>query len=170
MNRQLPNLISALRVPLALLFVLFDGLWARLAIVAIAGLSDMFDGRIARALGIASRTGEWLDPAADKAFMIVALVTLSIERDLPGWVLPLLLLRDIGVVLGALLLLALGRARTHVRARKAGKWVTWLQFVSIAVILMAPWLAVWIAPPMALLGALALADYARALRAPEPAT
>ena len=43
----------------------------------------------------------------------------------------------------------------------AGKWVTWLQFVALAVILLRPALAPWIAPPVGVLGVIALRDYAR---------
>lgn len=162
MRRHLPNLISALRFPLAALFVVFDDTSARLAVVAVAAVSDLIDGRLARATGSASRTGEWLDPVADKVFMVVAIVVLTIERGLPLWILPLLLLRDIGVVLGALVLALIGR-RARVPARKAGKWVTWLQFLAVGAILLAPGLAAWIAPPVALVGVVALRDYGRAV-------
>ena len=162
MNRQLPNLISASRIPLALLFVLTDDPAARFAILVVAAGSDWIDGPLARRTGTSSRTGEWLDPLADKIFMVAALVTIAFDRGLPAWVLPLLLLRDIGVALGGLALLMLGR-RAAVAARRAGKWVTWMQFLAIALILVRPALAVWIAPPLALLGAIALADYARAV-------
>ena len=110
MKKHLPNLISALRFPLAVAFVLVDGLTARLLLVVAAGVSDWIDGPLARATGSTSRIGEWLDPVADKFFMVVAIVTLTVEIGLPLWVLPLLLLRDIGVVTGAAIL-ALRRRR-----------------------------------------------------------
>ena len=169
-KRYLPNLISALRFPLALAFVLADGVVARFAVVALAAFSDWIDGPLARRIGVTSRTGEWLDPLADKAFMVTALLVLAVDAGLAWWVLPLLLLRDIGVALGALVLLALGR-RAAVAARRAGKWVTWLQFLAIGALLMGPGLAPWIAPPVALLGVVALVDYARAVRVvPRAAT
>lgn len=163
-TRYLPNVISVLRFPLAAAFALVGGTGARFAIVAIAAFSDWIDGPLARHMGSTSRTGEWLDPLADKAFMVTALVVLARDVGLAWWVLPLLLLRDIGVALGALVLLAL-RKRAAVAARRAGKWVTWLQFLAIGVLLLEPALAPWIAPPVALLGVVALVDYARALRA-----
>lgn len=161
MKRHLPNLISALRLPMAAAFVAFEGVTARLLIVAAAGLSDWVDGRLARATGTTSRTGTWLDPVADKVFMVVAIVALTIQVGLPLWVLPLLLLRDIGVVLGAAVFAVLRRPAA-VAARRPGKWVTWLQFLAVGLIALRPTLALWIAPPIALLGAVALADYWRA--------
>lgn len=163
-TRYLPNAISVLRFPLAAAFALVDGTGARFAVVAIAAFSDWIDGPLARRMGSTSRTGEWLDPLADKAFMVTALVVLAFDVGLAWWVLPLLLLRDIGVALGALALLAL-RKRAAVAARRAGKWVTWLQFLAIGALLLEPALAPWIAPPVAIIGAVALVDYARALRA-----
>ena len=160
--RLLPNLISALRFPLAVLFVAVDGTVARLVIVAISGISDWADGRLARATHSVSKTGIWLDPLADKVFIVTAVVALTLDVGLPLWVLPVLLLRDIGVVVGALYLAALGR-RKGSPARPAGKWVTWLQFVALAAILLRPSLAVWIAPPVGLLGLVALRDYGRAV-------
>lgn len=159
---NLPNLISAARIPAAALFLLLDGLAARLAIVALAGLSDWADGRLARATGSVSRTGVWLDPLADKIFIVSAAVVLTLDVGMPWWVLPLLLLRDIGIALMTIHLVALGR-RKGSPARPAGKWVTWLQFVALALILLRPRLAVWIAPPVGVLGVLALRDYARAV-------
>lgn len=158
MKRHLPNLISALRFPMALGFVVVHGTGPRLLLAAAAGLSDWVDGRLARATGTTSRTGEWLDPVADKSFMVVAIVTLTIEAGLPLWVLPLLLLRDIGVVLGAGVLALLHRPAA-LPARRFGKWVTWFQFLAVGLIVLRPSLAVWIAPPVALLGAIALVDY-----------
>ena len=160
--RQLPNLISAARIPLAVLFVALDSTLARLIVVVIAGVSDWADGRLARSTGSVSSTGIWLDPVADKIFIITCVVALTLDVGLPLWVLPLILLRDIGVLLGALWLIALGR-RKGSPARPAGKWVTWLQFVALGVILLRPSLALWIAPAVALLGLLALRDYARAV-------
>ncbi len=169
--KQLPNLISAARIPLAALFILCDGLTARLIIVAVAGVSDWADGRLARSTGSVSSTGIWLDPLADKVFVTIAVVALTFDVGMPIWVLPMLLLRDIGVVLGAIYLAALGR-RKGAPARPAGKWVTWLQFVALGVILIEPDLAVWIAPAVGILGAIALRDYARAVlrRTPRDAS
>lgn len=162
MIRQLPNLISAARVPLAALFIALDSTVARLIVVVVAGVSDWADGRLARSTGSVSSTGIWLDPVADKIFIVTCVVALTLDIGLPLWVLPLILLRDIGVLLGALWLAALGRRRGS-PARPAGKWVTWLQFVALGAILLRPSLAMWIAPPVGLLGVIALRDYARAV-------
>ena len=166
MTRHLPNLISALRFPMAAAFVLMDGAVTRVLLVAAAGVSDWADGRLARATRSTSRTGEWLDPLADKVFMVAAVIAVTLDARLPLWVPTLILLRDIGVAAGAALF-ALLRRPAPLRARRVGKWVTWLQFVAIGAVVLRPALAVWVAPPIGLLGVLALLDYTRSARPPD---
>lgn len=157
---NLPNLISLLRIPLAVAFVIADELPVRLVILAAAAFSDWIDGRLARGTGHVTRAGEIIDPIADRTFMIAALVTLTIEAHLPLWTLPLLLLRDIGVVLGALVVLAIAPG-ARLPARPAGKRLTWIQFIAVGVLLLRPDLIFWVVPPVALLGIVALSDYGR---------
>lgn len=160
-----PNVISAARFPLAAL-VPMTGDVMRIAIVALAAASDWIDGRLARGSDRVTRLGEVLDPIADKTFMLVVLVTLAIEGALPLWTLPLLLTRDIGVALGALVLAARGR-RVRMPARRPGKVVTWLQFFAIGAMLIWPPAGAWLAPVVGAVGLYALQDYAGAL--PRPA-
>ncbi len=156
---NLPNAISMLRFPLAAAFILVDGVAARVAIVALAAASDWIDGRLARATGSVTPAGELLDPIADKTFMLAALVALAAYGLLPAWTLPLFLVRDIGVALGAVIHMRRGM-RMRMPARRAGKVVTWLQFTGIGTILLWPQTAPWIAPLVAVTGAVALYDYA----------
>jgi CDP-diacylglycerol--glycerol-3-phosphate 3-phosphatidyltransferase len=157
---NLPNALSSLRIPLAGAFALIEPLPWRLGIVAVAAASDWLDGVLARRTGRTTRTGELLDPIADRTFMVTALVSLALSGYLPFWSLPLLLLRDIGVVLGGAIILA-RNPRARLRARPAGKRLTWMQFAAIGLLLLAPALVVWVVIPVALLGVLALLDYAR---------
>jgi cardiolipin synthase len=162
---NLPNAISAVRFPLAALFPVTGGA-VRIAVVAAAAASDWLDGRLARRTRRITRLGEVLDPIADKIFMLVALVTLGVEGALPLWALPLLLTRDIGVALGAMVLAARGRT-VRMPSRPAGKLVTWLQFAAIGALLIWPATGPWLAPAVGAVGLYALRDYARAL--PPPA-
>lgn len=158
---NLPNAMSALRFPMAVLFP-FMGWSGRIILVAAAAGSDWIDGRLARRTRRVTQLGEVLDPVADKTFMLVVLVTLAVERALPLWTLPLLLLRDIGVAIGALVLIARGR-RVRMAARPAGKLVTWLQFAAIVTMLIAPQTGPWLAAAVGAAGVYALRDYARAV-------
>lgn len=157
---NLPNAISLVRIPLALMFVLADTLMLRLGIAAAAAVSDWADGAIARRRGRVTRAGEVLDPIADRTFMITALIWLNIDGAIAGWMLPLLLLRDIGVLFGTLLVLAFV-PRMRLVARASGKRVTWLQFAAVGLILIRPDLASFVVVPVAIMGAIALVDYGR---------
>jgi phosphatidylglycerophosphate synthase len=160
---NLPNAISLTRIPLACAFVFADRTLLRLGIVGAAALSDWMDGALARRTGRTSRTGERLDPIADRTFMVAALVRLVIDGSVPLWALPLLLLRDIGVVFGALIVMMIDPS-ARMPARTMGKRLTWLQFAAVALLLVRPgWLAVAIVP-ITIMGLIALVDYARHMR------
>jgi cardiolipin synthase (CMP-forming) len=156
---NLANAISATRFPLAAAFIIAPDTRFRIALVALSAISDWVDGAIARRSATVTRTGELLDPIADRTFMLTAIITLAIERSLPLWSVPLLLLRDVGVVLGAGAVLLID-PRIRLPARPFGKRVTWLQFAGVALLLVRPDLVLWVVPPIALLGIVALVDYA----------
>lgn len=157
---NLPNMISLARIPLAVLFVTIDVTLLRLGIVAAAAGSDWADGVLARRTRRVTHLGEVLDPVADRTFMITALIWMAAHEWLPWWTLPLLLLRDAGVMIGAVVVLAIDR-RMRFPARTTGKRLTWLQLIAIGLILVQPNLAPVIAIPIAVMGAAALADYGR---------
>ncbi len=75
----IPNLLSALRiimVPIiAVLFLKGEAVWA-VVVLALSGLSDFFDGKIARRFNQISALGKILDPIADKLTQITLAVVL----------------------------------------------------------------------------------------------
>lgn len=160
---NLPTAITLVRFPLAVAFPLVESLAGRVLIVGTAAASEWLDGRVARATGQVTQSGELLDPIADKTFVVAVLVTLALEGAIPLWTLPLLLTRDIGVTLGAIVIAARG-VRTRLPARPPGKVVTWLQFVAAGTMLLWPRTAAWAAPAIAAAGIIALIDYARAVQ------
>jgi cardiolipin synthase len=103
-----PNLLSAIRlagVPVFLWLLLgpqADG-WA-LIVLVISGITDWLDGKLARWLDQYSRLGEALDPLADRAYTLAALVAFVIRDIVPWWVVALIVGRDV-VVSAALPLL-----------------------------------------------------------------
>ena len=121
--------LTALRLPLAVIFPFVRSPAWQLAIVAAAAGSDVADGLVARRLG-ASRAGAVLDPVADKLFMAVAFVTIA-RRGLLAWYeLIGVLLRDILAVLGFLATWLLHRP-VALPARAGGKAVTVAQLLTL---------------------------------------
>jgi cardiolipin synthase (CMP-forming) len=94
----LPNALSALRlagVPVFLWLVLGpeeDG-WA-LALLMFSGLTDFFDGWLARRLHQESVVGQILDPVADRLYILAVVVGLALRDIIPWWVAISLPLRD----------------------------------------------------------------------------
>ncbi|GAA4678635.1 CDP-alcohol phosphatidyltransferase family protein [Pseudonocardia yuanmonensis] len=94
-----PNLLSVLRlagVPLFLWLLLgphADG-WAIL-VLAVGGVTDWADGKLARLLNQYSRLGELLDPAVDRLYILSALVALGVREIVPWWVVVVLVARDL---------------------------------------------------------------------------
>ncbi len=96
----LPNSLSIARIGLALIFPWVERGW-RAGVVVAAGLSDLFDGKLSRALHSPSTLGQILDPVADKLFVGIVLVTLVIGGELALWEFPLLAFRDLAVLAGS---------------------------------------------------------------------
>jgi CDP-diacylglycerol---glycerol-3-phosphate 3-phosphatidyltransferase len=85
----IPNLLTAIRIALIPAIVVLFYLpyhWSDIAcgvMFAIAGITDSFDGYLARKLGQVSPLGAFLDPVADKLIVATALV-LIVSKD-PRW-------------------------------------------------------------------------------------
>lgn len=112
-HRDIPNLITLLRLLLLAPFVLYllDGKFAAaLLIFAIAGLSDALDGYLARSRGWGTPLGALLDPVADKLLMATAYLMLGWIHELPFWIVALVIGRDLIIIGGAL-------AYTHLVSR-----------------------------------------------------
>ncbi|NJP66211.1 CDP-alcohol phosphatidyltransferase family protein [Streptomyces spiramenti] len=108
-----PNLLSMARlagVPLFLWLVLspvfggpsMDG-WA-LLVLALSGVSDYLDGKLARRWNQVSNLGRILDPAADRLYILATLVALTWRDILPWWITALLLLRELCLLVAVLVL------------------------------------------------------------------
>jgi cardiolipin synthase len=104
MLKHIPNLITAARMLLIpwIALALFEARYAEAAaLFTVAALSDGVDGFLARRFGWQTRLGAILDPLADKALILAAMVALVAADLLPMWLLVLLLARDLGIVAGA---------------------------------------------------------------------
>ncbi|MGH3871160.1 MAG: CDP-alcohol phosphatidyltransferase family protein [Pseudonocardiaceae bacterium] len=100
-NRLLtvPNLLSLLRlagIPL-FLWLLLGPQYDLLAVLvlALSGITDWLDGKVARWLNQSSRVGALLDPAVDRLYTLSTLLAFGLRDILPWWVVVLLIGRDL---------------------------------------------------------------------------
>lgn len=94
-----PNILSLLRlagVPL-FLWLLLGPQYDLLAVLvlALSGLTDWLDGKLARLLNQSSRLGALLDPAVDRLYTLSTVLAFGIREILPWWVVALLIGRDL---------------------------------------------------------------------------
>ncbi|WP_042436638.1 CDP-diacylglycerol--glycerol-3-phosphate 3-phosphatidyltransferase [Streptacidiphilus albus] len=99
------TILRLLIVPVFAALLLADGghdpKWRSVAwaAFALAMITDLFDGELARRMNLVSDFGKIADPIADKAIMGTALVALSALGDLPWWVTIVILVREVGITL-----------------------------------------------------------------------
>ena len=138
-NWSLPNILTYARVAAVPLVagLLFwpDEPWARwtaLAIFIAAGISDFFDGYLARAWSQQSSLGRMLDPIADKLLVSAVILVLAANQTISGltlWAAIVILCREI-LVSGLREYLAELRVPLPVTA--LAKWKTSVQFIALA--------------------------------------
>ncbi|CDH47606.1 CDP-alcohol phosphatidyltransferase family protein [Candidatus Contendibacter odensensis] len=101
---DIPNLITSLRILLVAPFLwllLQERYGAALLLFVIAGISDALDGFLAKYYGWTSELGGLLDPIADKLLLMGAILALGWLDELPGWLVMLVILRDLMILGGA---------------------------------------------------------------------
>ena len=99
---NLPNKLTMLRVILIPFFVFFlltnyvgeAGKWIALGIFAVASLTDMLDGQIARKRSLITNFGKFMDPIADKLLVCSALIAFVQLGLMPAWIVIILIARE----------------------------------------------------------------------------
>ena len=107
--RHLPNLICLGRIALLwpILAALSHQAYGVAAVCfAIAGVSDLLDGWLAKRFGWTSELGKWLDPVADKFLLVTVFVVAAWAGLVPRWLTAVVVARDVMIALGALTYLA----------------------------------------------------------------
>src|SRR5210317_547971 len=141
MTWTLPNILIVLRLlaapGVALMFLYFDrpyADWFALILFVSAAITDWFDGFLARAWKQETKLGAMLDPIADKAMVVIALMVIVGYSTMSPWlVLPatVILFREVFV---SGLREYLGDTAGTLKVTKLAKWKTTFQMVAIAVL------------------------------------
>jgi len=128
-----PNTITILRIlatPIGVYFITFNEthyrLWAYL-ILFIVAVSDVYDGRLARATNQVTELGKLLDPIADKFLIGATSIALSLLNLMPWWITVLLLVRELGITVFRFVVIKDG----VIPANRGGKLKTLLQNLGI---------------------------------------
>ncbi|HEX6089433.1 MAG TPA: CDP-alcohol phosphatidyltransferase family protein [Gemmatimonadales bacterium] len=136
---SLADILTVSRLPMALAFVLAPSNVVRLAILAAAAATDLLDGFIARRIG-SSRFGSFLDPVADKLFMVCAFGIVLVSGRLAPFEVLAVLLRDVVATI-AFAATLISRRPAAIPARLGGKAVTVGQVLTlVAFLLESPYL------------------------------
>ena len=152
---NLPNILTLSRImaiPLLAWFLWWPG-WEMGYLIAFAlyclmGITDYFDGYLARTSGTVSKLGIFLDPIADKIMVAAVILFLAAQGVLNG---PYV--GDMHVVAGLIILMReiavsglrefLGPLQVSVPVSKLAKWKTTFQMVSLGALILGEGLPRW---------------------------
>lgn len=151
----LPNILTLSRIvtlPL-LAFLLWWPEWAfgyllAFGLYCLMGITDYFDGYLARSSGAVSRLGQFLDPIADKIMIATVILVLAAQGVLRG---PFV--GDMHVIAGLIILAReiavsglrefLGGLQVSVPVSRLAKWKTTFQMVSLGALILGKALPGW---------------------------
>lgn len=141
MTWTIPNILTVARLlaapGVAVMFLYFTrpyADWFALVLFVLAALTDWIDGYLARSWGQESKMGAMLDPIADKAMVVIALMVIVGYSSMSPWlVLPatVILFREVFV---SGLREFLGDTAGTLKVTKLAKWKTTAQMVAIALL------------------------------------
>ena len=125
---NIPNILTISRLLLVFPLILFLEInkpFYVFLLIIIGGLTDYFDGFLARRLNLKTRLGAVLDPLSDKVFILIPLVFLCKNNSIPFWSLSIIIFREL-VISGI-------RKNTDngLPASQLGKYKTFFFFISL---------------------------------------
>ncbi|HMR49117.1 MAG TPA: CDP-alcohol phosphatidyltransferase family protein [Arachnia sp.] len=132
-----PNVLSFIRllgVPVFCWLIIVGHDMAAIVMLAVFGLTDWFDGYLARRLKQRTELGAKLDPVADRLYILAAVVALLVRGIVPWWFFVVLLARDL--MLAALVPALRKHGMVALPVNWIGKSATMLLLISLPMILL----------------------------------
>jgi cardiolipin synthase len=141
-----PNQLTLLRmvfIPFIVMGLIDHEYKQALVLLVLAGLTDLFDGFLARKLHQQTRIGQYLDPIADKLLLSTLFMVMAILNLIPWKFTVVVFSRDIGILGVSAVLFAIAGLRDF-RPSIFGKVNTLSQiaavfFVMLFLVMPAPW-------------------------------
>ena len=135
--KHVPNILTSLRILMIPLFIFCYPVnrVAAAIVFAVACITDMIDGYLARKYNAISKFGTLFDPLADKLLQIAAVVCLWWSDILPPWVLIVVATKEIVMSIGAMYLLT---KDVVVPANKVGKLGSFIIFITVTYLIAIP--------------------------------
>ena len=133
----IPNLLTLARIfltPLLAWFLLRKWMTAAFLVFFIAGLTDAFDGLLARVLNQKSRLGSYIDPLADKLLLVTSFLLLWKIGEIPLWLVIITVGRDL-LILGGFFVLYFFQVRFEIKPLVSSKLTTLFQLGTVFALL-----------------------------------
>ena len=138
---NLPNKLTVLRacmIPFFVVMLLLNGgenqtyRYIATAIFIVASLTDMLDGKIARKYNLVTNFGKFMDPLADKLLVCSALICLVDLKQLPAWMVIVIISREF--IISGFRLVASDNGIV-IAASYWGKFKTTFQMISVILLI-----------------------------------
>lgn len=138
---NLPNKLTMLRVimiPFFVLFLMMGGgnvqmlRYVAAAIFIVASLTDLLDGKIARKHNLVTNFGKFMDPLADKLLVCAALICLVELKQLPAWMVIVIVSREF--IISGFRLIAVEQG-VVIAASYWGKFKTTFQMLAVILLI-----------------------------------
>ncbi len=136
---NIPNILTVSRLFFAALILLLmssrnlEAIIAATMLFLIASITDFYDGYLAKKKGLITDFGKIMDPIADKVLMLVVFFSLVLHGMVQGWMVALIMVREVLVTVSRLRAMAKGQV---LAAERSGKIKTVFQMASIGAALL----------------------------------
>jgi len=115
-------------------YLIISGSDLAVAVFAVAALTDLFDGFVARSTGTVTEFGKLLDPLTDRLLIVASVTALYIRDNQPAlWIILLLVVRDAIMFYGYLVLRKKGKKLEVIMLGKAATALLMVGFVLLII-------------------------------------